>query len=161
MKKPFTLKSTKSKSLNGIICVPSDKSISIRALIISSLCLGNSKIFNLLESDDVKNTMKSLRKLGVKIQKKKEIYEVYGNGGVFEQPSNSLYLGNSGTGVRLLTGLLSARNINVTLTGDKSLSLRPMQRIIEPLELMNLTIKSNRGCLPLILKKNKKKSQYQ
>ena len=58
--------------------------------------------------------MKSLRKLGVKIQKKKEIYEVYGNGGVFEQPSNSLYLGNSGTGVRLLTGLLSARNINVT-----------------------------------------------
>ena len=71
MKKPFTLKSTKSKSLNGIICVPSDKSISIRALIISSLCLGNSKIFNLLESDDVKNTMKSLRKLGVKIQKKK------------------------------------------------------------------------------------------
>ncbi len=157
MKKPFTLKSTKSKSLNGIICVPSDKSISIRALIISSLCLGNSKIFNLLESDDVKNTMKSLRKLGVKIQKKKEIYEVYGNGGVFEQPSNSLYLGNSGTGVRLLTGLLSSRNINVTLTGDKSLSLRPMQRIIEPLELMNLTIKSNRGCLPLILKKNKKK----
>ena len=72
MKKPFTLKSTKSKSLNGIICVPSDKSISIRALIISSLCLGNSKIFNLLESDDVKNTMKSLRKLGVKIQKKRK-----------------------------------------------------------------------------------------
>ena len=66
---------------------------------------------------------------------------------------NSLYLGNSGTGVRLLTGLLSTRNINVTLTGDKSLSLRPMQRIIEPLELMNLTIKSNRGCLPLIFKK--------
>ena len=81
---------------------------------------------------------------------------IYGNGGVFEQPSNSLYLGNSEL-ARLLTGLLSTRNINVTLTGDKSLSLRPMQRIIEPLELMNLTIKSNRGCLPLILKKNKKK----
>ena len=63
MKKPFTLKSLKSKSLNGIIYVPSDKSISIRALIISSLCLGNSKIFNLLESEDVLNTVKSLKKI--------------------------------------------------------------------------------------------------
>ena len=73
MKKPFTLKSRKSKSLNGIIFVPSDKSISIRALIISSLCLGNSKIFNLLESEDVKHTLKSLKELGVKILKKKNI----------------------------------------------------------------------------------------
>ena len=156
MKKPFTLKSLKSKSLNGIIYVPSDKSISIRALIISSLCLGNSKIFNLLESEDVLNTVKSLKKLGVKIKKNKKFYEVYGNGGVFEEPSEELYLGNSGTGVRLLTGLLSSRNINITLTGDKSLSSRPMQRIIDPLELMNLKIKSNKGCLPLIIKKNKK-----
>ena len=73
MKKPFTLKSRKSKSLNGIIFVPSDKSISIRALIISALCLGNSKIFNLLESEDVKHTLKSLKELGVKILKKKNI----------------------------------------------------------------------------------------
>ena len=65
-------------------------------------------------------------------------------------------MGNSGTGVRLLTGLLSSRNINITLTGDKSLSSRPMQRIIDPLELMNLKIKSNKGCLPLIIKKIKK-----
>ena len=71
MKKLFTLKSLKSKSLNGIIYVPSDKSISIRALIISSICLGNSKIFNLLESEDVKHTMKSLEDLGIKILKKK------------------------------------------------------------------------------------------
>ena len=71
MKKPFTLKSKKSKSLNGIIYVPSDKSISIRALIISSICLGNSKIFNLLESDDVKHTMKSLRRFRNKNFKKK------------------------------------------------------------------------------------------
>ena len=73
MKNPFTLKSSKSKSLNGIIYVPTDKSISIRALIISSLCLGNSKIFDLLESEDVKNTMKSLKKLGIKIIKKKKV----------------------------------------------------------------------------------------
>jgi 3-phosphoshikimate 1-carboxyvinyltransferase len=157
MKNPFTLKSSKSKSLNGIIYVPTDKSISIRALIISSLCLGNSKIFDLLESEDVKNTMKSLKKLGIKIIKKKKYYEIYGNGGVFEEPSDSLYLGNSGTGVRLLTGLLSSRGIKIILTGDKSLSSRPMKRIIEPLELMNLTVEHNKGCLPLIIKNNKKK----
>ena len=85
----------------------------------------------------------------LKSKKIKKFYEVYGNGGVFEEPSEELfYLGNSGTGVRLLTGLLSSRNINITLTGDKSLSSRPMQRIIDPLELMNLKIKSNKGCLP-------------
>ena len=135
--------------------MPSDKSISIRALIIFSLFGKFKNFFNLLESEDVLNTVKSLKKLGVKIKKKK-FYEVYGNGGVFEEPSEELYLGNSGTGVRLLTGLLSSRNINITLTGDKSLSSRPMQRIIDPLELMNLKIKSNKGCLPLIIKKNKK-----
>ena len=157
MKKLFTLKSIKSKSLNGIIYVPSDKSISIRALIISSICLGNSKIFNLLESEDVKHTMKSLEDLGIKILKKKNFYEVYGNGGYFEKPSNNLYLGNSGTGIRLLTGLLASRGIEITLTGDESLSSRPMNRIIEPLELMNLTIESNKGCLPLKIKKIDKK----
>jgi len=157
MKKRFTLKSIKSKSLNGIIYVPSDKSISIRALIISSICLGNSKIFNLLESEDVKHTMKSLQDLGIKILKKKNFYEVYGNGGFFEKPSNNLYLGNSGTGIRLLTGLLASRGIEITLTGDESLSSRPMNRIIEPLELMNLTIESNKGCLPLKIKKIEKK----
>ena len=73
MKKTFTLKSSKSKSLNGIIYIPTDKSISIRALILSSICLGNSKIYNLLESEDVLNTLKSLKTLGVKIIKKKNI----------------------------------------------------------------------------------------
>ncbi len=156
MKKSFTLKSRKSKSLNGIIFVPSDKSISIRALIISSLCLGNSKIFNLLESDDVKHTLQSLKDLGVKILRKKSFYEVYGEGGLFKKPKKKLYLGNSGTGVRLLTGLLASKGLNITLTGDESLSSRPMRRIIEPLELMNLTVQSRAGCLPLkVINKNK------
>ena len=155
MKKLFTLKSLKSKSLSGIISVPSDKSISIRALIISSLCLGNSKVFNLLESEDVKNTLNSMRKLGVKIQKKKKFYEIYGCGGLFEKTSKNLYLGNSGTGVRLLTGLLASRDLDITLTGDESLSTRPMKRIIEPLKLMNLKVVSTNGCLPLKIKNNK------
>ena len=149
MKNSFTLLSTKSKSLKGKLSVPGDKSISIRALLLSSICFGNSKISNLLESDDVLNTLKSLKSLGIKIIKKKKIFEVYGNGGVFSQPSKDLYLGNSGTGLRLLAGLLSTRNINVSLSGDKSLSSRPMMRIIEPLQKMNISIEHNNGFLPL------------
>ena len=157
MKKSFTLKSAKSKSLNGIIYVPTDKSMSIRALILSSICLGNSKIYNLLESEDVLNTLKSLKILGVKILKKKGFHEIYGNGGIFKNPNKNLYLGNSGTGLRLLTGLLASRNLDVTLTGDRSLSSRPMKRIIEPLKRMNLTIQHNNGNLPLRILDDKSK----
>ena len=70
MKKTFTLKSTKCKCLKGIIHVPPDKSISIRALLVSSICFGNSKIKNLLISDDVINTLESIKKLGIKVKKK-------------------------------------------------------------------------------------------
>ena len=149
MKNSFTLLSTKSKSLKGKLSVPGDKSISIRALLLSSICFGNSKISNLLESDDVLNTLKSLKSLGIKIIKKKKFFEGYGNGGFFSQPSKDLYLGNSGTGLRLLAGLLSTRNINVSFSGDKSLSSRPMMRIIEPLQKMNISIEHNNGFLPL------------
>ena len=73
MKYSFTLKSYKSKCLEGNLSVPSDKSISIRALILASYCIGECKIFNLLESDDVLNTLEVIRKLGIKIEKKKKI----------------------------------------------------------------------------------------
>ena len=118
MKNTITLKSSKSKSLKGKLFIPGDKSISIRALLMSSICFGNSKISNLLESEDIKNTISALKDLGIKIIKKKDEFEIYGNGGVFKNPSRNLYLGNSGTGLRLLVGLLSTRNINATFTGD-------------------------------------------
>ena len=154
MKYPFTLKSYKSKCLEGNLSVPSDKSISIRALILASYCIGECKIFNLLESDDVLNTLEVIRKLGIKIEKKKKYYIVHGNGGHYEEPRTELYFGNSGTGVRLLTGLLSSSNLNATLTGDSSLSSRPMLRIIKPLEKMNLVMNHNNGFLPIKIKKN-------
>ena len=72
MKYSFTLKSCKSKCLEGNLSVPSDKSISIRALILASYCIGKCKIFNLLESDDVLNTLEVIKKLGIKIEKKKK-----------------------------------------------------------------------------------------
>ena len=154
MKNTITLKSSKSKSLKGKLFIPGDKSISIRALLMSSICFGNSKISNLLESEDIKNTISALKDLGIKIIKKKDEFEIYGNGGVFKNPSRNLYLGNSGTGLRLLVGLLSTRNINATFTGDDSLSSRPMMRIIEPLEKMHALIKHNNGKLPITLSDN-------
>ena len=154
MKYSFTLKSYKSKCLEGNLTVPADKSISIRALILASYCVGSCKIFNLLESDDVLNTLKVIKKLGVKIEKKKRYYLIHGNGGYYEEPRSELYFGNSGTGVRLLTGLLSSNNLNATLTGDSSLSSRPMLRIIKPLEKMNLILEHNNGFLPIKIKKN-------
>jgi 3-phosphoshikimate 1-carboxyvinyltransferase len=154
MKYSFTLKSYKSKCLEGNLTVPADKSISIRALILASYCIGSCKIFNLLESDDVLNTLKVIKKLGVKIEKKKKYYLIHGNGGYYEEPQSELYFGNSGTGVRLLTGLLSSNNLNATLTGDSSLSSRPMLRIIKPLEKMNLILEHNNGFLPIKIKKN-------
>ena len=157
MKKAFTLKSSKSKPLNGSITVPSDKSISIRSLIISSLCIGNTKIFNLLESDDVLNTLKVLKKLDIKIKKRKNFYEIYGQGGSFSEPKTNLNFGNSGTGVRLMAGLLSTSEVNVTLTGDKSLSSRPMERIIKPLQKMNVSINDRNGLLPIKILNKKKK----
>ncbi len=157
MKKSFTLKSSKSKPLNGTITIPSDKSISIRSLIIGSLCIGNAKIFNLLESDDVISTLKALEKLNIKIEKNKDFYEIYGQGGYFQEPSSHLNFGNSGTGVRLMAGLLSTSEINATLTGDKSLSSRPMKRIIEPLQKMNVSVIDNEGLLPIKIRNENKK----
>ena len=157
MKKSFTLKSSKSKPLNGTVTIPSDKSISIRSLIIGSLCIGNTKVFNLLESDDVLNTLKVLKKLNVKIEKNENFYEIYGQGGYFDRPSSDLNFGNSGTGVRLMAGLLSTSEIDASLTGDNSLSSRPMKRIIEPLLKMNVSIKDNNGLLPIKIRNEKKK----
>ena len=149
MKRSFTLKSIKSKCLSGNLSVPADKSISIRALILTSYCVGMSRIFNLLDSDDVLNTLNVLRAIGIKIQKRKDHYNVHGNGGYFTNPKIKLNFGNSGTGVRLLTGLLSTSKIDATMIGDVSLSSRPMDRIINPLKKMNINLESKDGYLPI------------
>ena len=78
IKNTFTLKSLKSKCLTGKLSVPADKSISIRALLISSICFGNTRISNLLESEDVKNTLNCLKKIGVKCKKKKKNWFLHG-----------------------------------------------------------------------------------
>ena len=127
----------KINRFNKRIKVASDKSISLRVLILASQCIGVSKIKNLLESEDVLNCIKALKKLGVKIDKKNNIYYVYGNGLNSFKANNKLvkiYVGNSGTTARLLSGLLSTQNNKFYLYGDKSMNKRDMSRVIKPLE---------------------------
>jgi 3-phosphoshikimate 1-carboxyvinyltransferase len=128
-----------------------DKSISHRALLISSLADGKSSIKNLSNSDDVKSTISCLEALGIEIKPSESELTVSGRGyRGYRQPLNPLDCGNSGTTARLLAGILSAQSFESVITGDSSLSSRPMKRVIEPLTLMGINISSNNdGRLPL------------
>lgn len=140
------------QGINGNIKIPGDKSISHRSIIIPSISKGISEISNLLLSDDVINTLKAFENMGVRINKVQNNYIIEGRGlNSLKMPKNKIYLGNSGTSARLLTGLLSCQNFNSVIVGDQSLSQRPMKRIIDPLELMNGKFKSNNGSLPLYI----------
>jgi 3-phosphoshikimate 1-carboxyvinyltransferase len=136
--------------INGKIFLPGDKSISHRALIFSALAKGGSSIKNLAESDDVLTTINCLKDLKVKIQRNKDTYIIQGVGSEgFKKSDVPLYCGNSGTTARLLSGVLAAQDFPSVITGDDSLSLRPMKRVIDPLEQMGCIIKSEDGKLPL------------
>ncbi|MBT6538972.1 MAG: 3-phosphoshikimate 1-carboxyvinyltransferase [Francisellaceae bacterium] len=132
--------------INATVSVPGDKSISHRALIISSISSGTVEITGINRGQDVESTRQALKLLGVKIRGN----TVHGQGlhGLKQSPI-PLYLGNSGTSMRLLCGLLAGQKFNTILTGDVSLSTRPMQRIIAPLKQMGARINSYSGCAPL------------
>ena len=152
MNKKFqTIISGKSSALKGRIYVPSDKSISHRALILGSLAVGKTIISNLLESEDVFKTANGLKALGVDIYKKGDEWFVHGVGiGGFCEPDNVIDCGNSGTSVRLLMGLVSTCPIKATFTGDESLRNRPMDRVVEPLSEFGAYFSTNYDCkLPI------------
>jgi len=151
-------KFTKIHSIGGSLFFSGDKSISHRALLISSLANGKSIIRNLSRSDDVNSTIKCLNDLGVRIESSGGKYYVTGRGFKgFIKPVNELNAGNSGTTARLLSGLLAVQNFDSVVSGDSSLSSRPMKRIIEPLTNMGAVIKSNEdGRLPLYFSTPKK-----
>ncbi len=129
------------KKLKGNLKLPGDKSISHRVVIICSLANGVSRITNLLESDDVLRTIDIMKNLSVKIQKASKIYYIYGKG-LFslKEPDDILYAGNSGTSMRLISGVLAAQPFYSVITGDDSLKLRPMKRIVEPLNRMGAKV---------------------
>lgn len=136
---------------NKIIQVSSDKSLSIRTVLLASQAVGISKISNLLESEDVLNTLKTIKKLGINYKKKKNCYEIYGFGLNGFNPKNNTVInaGNSGTLGRLILSLLIKTDKKIKLIGDKSLSKRDFSRVVKPLRLFGANIKSKNNCLPV------------
>jgi 3-phosphoshikimate 1-carboxyvinyltransferase len=134
----------------GEIALSGDKSISHRAAIIASLALGPSIITNFSSSQDCASTLNCLRDIGVSVAAERNTWRVLGQGlGGFTRPAESLDCGNSGSTMRMLAGLLAGQDFASELTGDQSLSSRPMRRIIEPLEMMGAQIESRDGKPPL------------
>ena len=144
-----------SKGLRGALRVPADKSISHRSVIISSLAEGKSAISNFLKSEDCLWTLKAYESLGVNICWEKDTLIIKGKGlRALKAPADKLYFGNSGTGVRLSAGVLAGCGFTARLTGDESLSSRPMRRITEPLMKMGAEISGgdNANFLPLTIR---------
>lgn len=141
----------RKKSVNGIIDVPGDKSISHRAVMLGAIAKGTTEITGFLNGDDCLATISCFKKLGVDIETDGDAVKVFGNGlHGLKEPSGVLDVGNSGTAIRLMTGLLAAQNFSSEITGDDSIRSRPMGRVIEPLTKMGADISSNeRGLAPL------------
>jgi len=125
-----------AKSLRGSIVIPSDKSISHRAVMFASLAKGKSVINNFSNGADPRSSLAVCRKLGVNAEFNDEKTLVINSDGKLSMPLNPLDCGNSGTTMRLMCGILAGQKFNSVLIGDESLSRRPMKRVIEPLTLM-------------------------
>jgi len=151
----------KSGPLMGEIITPGDKSISHRAVILSSLAVGTSTINGFLKSEDTLSTLNAFINMGVEIHMTPEILKINGVGiHGLKKPFKTVDAGNSGTTARLLMGLLSGQEFISGLTGDKYLRKRPMRRVVDPLKLMgaDITGENNADNLPLIINGRKLKS---
>lgn len=152
---PDPLRLAAPAALSGTVRVPGDKSISHRALMLSGLAVGESRIAGLLEGEDVLATAAALRAIGADIMRSPDgVWTVNGVGvGSLLQPRGALDMGNSGTSTRLLMGLVASHPITATFVGDASLSRRPMGRVIEPLGRMGADFQASPGGrLPLMLR---------
>jgi len=139
-----------SKSLLGNVNIPGDKSITHRAIMLSSLSNDSLVISNALLGEDCLKTIASFSELGVKITHNDNNLKVCGNGLLsLTKPKKILDCGNSGTLARLMAGILSVQKFESTISGDDSLSSRPMDRIIKPLEEIGSKISSKKNLLPI------------
>ncbi len=136
------------KGLKGSVTIPSDKSISHRAIMFTSLAKGKSIIKNFSKGQDPLSSLKVCKALGIDAEFSNEELIVKSKG-ILSAPQTQLDCGNSGTTMRLMSGILAGQNFNSTLIGDESLSKRPMKRVIEPLSLMGAKIESNEFKAPL------------
>ena len=151
--------SSRVSGLNGVLRVPGDKSISHRALMLGALAVGETRIEGLLEGEDVLNTAKAVQALGAGVERSTgqngaAVWRVHGRGvGGLIEPEMVLDMGNSGTGARLLMGLLATHALTAVVTGDESLRRRPMDRVTGPLSRMGAQFESRSGGrLPLTVK---------
>jgi 3-phosphoshikimate 1-carboxyvinyltransferase len=139
----------------GSLEVPGDKSISHRIAMLAGLASGVSQVRNYLQAEDCLNTLRAMEALGARSSFNEDgVLEIHGTGGNVLEPVGPLNLGNSGTGMRLLAGLISGFPISVEMTGDDSLCSRPMGRIKVPLELMGAKIEltGEKGTAPIRIK---------
>ena len=157
---------TDAKGLRGSLRVPGDKSISHRSIIFGSLAKGVTKVHDILRGEDVLSTMQVFRDLGVKIEDKGDLVEIHGCGfDGLQEPQRPLDMGNSGTSMRLIAGVLAGQNFSAQMVGDDSLSKRPMDRVSLPLRQMGVEIagQTERDLPPLTIhgNPNLKPIQYQ
>ena len=141
-----------TRPLHGELAVPGDKSIGHRAVIFASVAHGRSRIYNLCGGEDNLRTVEAFKSLGVRISDEGGVLSIDGKGWEgLRSPQRVIDCGNSGTTMRLLSGVLAGRPFVTTLDGDASLRQRPMQRVIEPLGRMGAQILSRDGkdCAPL------------
>jgi len=147
------LVSLRSPALRGRVRVPGDKSISHRALMLGALASGRTRITGLLEGEDVLNTGRVLEAMGCPVNRIGDAWQVLGRGvGGLAQPERALDFGNSGTGARLMLGLIAGNPIVARLVGDASLSRRPMARVLDPLARMGAEVEDGARTLPLTLR---------
>lgn len=151
--KPKPLTAHRSGALSGRVRVPGDKSISHRALMFGALASGITRITGLLEAEDVINTAKAVSALGAPAEKRGQVWEVRGRGvSGLKQPDGPIDFGNSGTGSRLMMGVIAGNDITVRMVGDASLSRRPMRRVLDPLRKMGLAVVEGGETMPLTIR---------
>ncbi|WP_293574455.1 3-phosphoshikimate 1-carboxyvinyltransferase [Phaeobacter sp.] len=151
---PIPMTSHRAEPLTGVAEVPGDKSISHRSIILGALAVGETKITGLLEGEDVLDTAKAMRAMGAEVTKHEDgSWSVHGVGvGGLAEPDQVIDCGNSGTGVRLIMGVMATSPITATFTGDASLNKRPMARVTDPLALFGAqSVGRSEGRLPMTI----------
>ena len=142
----------RANSMKGELTVPGDKSISHRGIMFGAIAEGTTELEGFLDGADCRSTISCFRQMGIEISQDHDRVQIHGKGLYgLRQPKDMLDAGNSGTTVRLISGILAGQPFTTQLTGDASIQKRPMKRIMTPLSLMGASIRSLAGndCAPL------------
>lgn len=138
-----------AKRIRGSVRTAGDKSVSHRYAMLAGIAEGTSEFENFSSSADCASTLACMEAMGARVRRNGNRVEVDGTGGALAAPAHDLDCGNSGSTMRMLSGVVAAQSFTSVMMGDASLSKRPMRRVIEPLQLMGAKIESNDGCAPL------------